>query len=194
MKRTSRWIAPRFVLGAVLSIATVSFAFFLVTTFSGEGSHEGQTGSAAKENHALPVTVSFPDGVTPTNPVPLTLEVENPGSAAATVAGPVVTIETPTDPICGESWLQILPEKFNGEEETVMTEKLAGVNTEALGSIPAGAGPKSIGFYYRSNGGLGAEQVKRFVLEFKPGLSAGTDETSCASAPVKVTAKLTTPH
>jgi hypothetical protein len=152
VKRSPKWFASRGVFGAVLSIATVSFAFFLVTTFSGEGSHEGTTGAAAKETLSLPVTVSFPDGVTPTNPVPLSLEVENTTGKAATVAGPVVTIETPTDPICGENWLQVLPEKFNGEEETVMTAKLSGANTEALAPIPSGGGPKSILGFYRLNG------------------------------------------
>jgi hypothetical protein len=191
MKRIAKWSVPRLALGAVLSIAAVSAAFFLTTTFSGEGSHEGQTGTAAEENHALPLTVSFPDGVTPTHSVPLTLMVENTTGKTATVAGPVVTIETPTDPQCGAEWLEVFPELNSGEKDAVMAARLAGTNTKPLATIPAGGGPKNVLTFYK----VAAEtpELNRLLLQFKPSMNT-VDETACANAPVKVVAKLTAPH
>jgi hypothetical protein len=186
MKRVLKWSTPRVLLGAALSIATVSFAFFLVTTFSAEGSHEGKTGAAAHENHALPLAVAFPDGITPTNQVPVTLEVENPNAQAVELAGPVVHIATPTDPICGEQWLEVWGETTGGEESSAFTERAAGTNTDALKAIPAKAAKANVLTYLPG--------VKQVYMRFKPSLVAGTDQTQCAEVPVKITAALTAPH
>jgi hypothetical protein len=182
----------RLALGAALAVATTAFAFFLVATFSGEGSATQNSGSAPESHHTLPVTVSFAEGVTPANPVPVSLMVENPSSEAAVVTGPKVVISTPAVPQCGEEWLEVEPETFSGEVEEAMAAKMSGANTEVLAPIPAGAGPKSIGNYYRSNGGAGVELVKRFVLRFKPSMES-VNETACQNTAITITAKVQSP-
>lgn len=188
MKRSPRWYLKRAVLGAALSVATMAAAFFAITTYVSEGSHEGSTGAAAEVNHALPMTVSFPNGLTPTAPQKLTIEVENNTSATATAAGPRLEIKTPTIPICGEQWLEAFPENEAGEEQTALAGRFAGTNTAALEPIPAGGGPKNVLTFFSST-----PKVKQILLRFKPSLTAATDQTACANQPVKVIAKLTKP-
>lgn len=185
MKRSPKWFLKRFVLGGALSVAVVAAAFFVVTDYTSEGSHEGTTGSTSEAAHPLPLTVSFPDGVTPTHPVPLTIEVENDAAVPVELAGPQIEIKTPTDPVCA-SWMEAFPENESGTENTGVAERISGADMRPLKPIPAGAGPANVLSYY--NGTL-----KQITLRFKPSLVAGTDQTSCANQPVKVTAKLVTP-
>jgi hypothetical protein len=191
MKRIAKWSVPRLALGAVLSIAAVSAAFFLVTTFVSSGEHSGKTGAAAKENHALPMTVSFPESeLTPSHPVPLSIMVENNSGQTATVSGPVVTIETPGDPICGAQWLEVMPEDNSGEADAVFAAKLAGTDTKPLKPIPAGGGPKNILQFFEHV--EGTSELNRLMLQFKPADNA-INETQCAEQTVIVKATLGAP-
>lgn len=187
MKRSPKWFLKRLALGAALSVAVTAVAFFTVTTFVSEGSKEGTTGATTEVNKPLPVTVSFANGLTPTNPVKLTVEVENNTTETARVGGPKLEIKTPTIPICGEQWLEAFPENELGEENTALAARFNGSNTAALEPIPAGA-KKDILTYFNST-----PKIKQILLRFKPGLIGSTDQTACASQPVKVTAKLTKP-
>jgi hypothetical protein len=187
MKRNPKWHLKRAVLGAALSIAVTAAAFFTLTTFISSGEHEGTTGAVTEVNKALPMTVSFANGLTPTNPVKLTVEVENNSGQIATAAGPRIEIKTPTIPICGEQWLEAFPETETGEEQAALAARFAGTNTAALEPIPAGV-KKDVLTYFNST-----PKVRQILLRFKPGLISTTDQTSCASQPVKVIAKLTKP-
>jgi hypothetical protein len=65
LKRITRWGAPRVILGALLSIAAVSLAFFATTTFDSSAEHSAKAGEAEHLTHPLPLTVAFPEGLTP---------------------------------------------------------------------------------------------------------------------------------
>ena len=172
-------------------MATTAMAFFLVTSFVSSGEHSGKTGAATKENHALPLTVSFPESeLTPSHPVVLSIMVENNSGQTATVSGPVVTIGTPGDPICGEQWLEVMPEDQSGETDAVFAARLAGTNTKALKPIPAGGGPKNIVSFVEHV--EGKSDLNRLLLQFKPEDNA-INETQCAEQTVVVKATLGTP-
>lgn len=165
-----------FIAGFLVSLA----AAFFVATYLSEGTKEGKTGSAG--NQAQPVNISFPDGLTPTNPVPVTATVENNSGGSRTWKSFKMEISTPTVPICGQQWLQLRPEKTDGTTSTAWEQIIAGTNTTPLTPISAGS---------RNIFNSGPDTLKAVYLEFKPALVGTTDQRSCENVSVKVTGKLT---
>jgi hypothetical protein len=183
VNRISRWLAPRFVLGAALSIAAVSAAFFLVSVFSAEGEHTAPTGSAPTESKSLPLTVDFPSGLTPAHAVPLTLEIENTASAAAAnLTGPKIEIKVPGDPICA-TWLEAYGENGEGHEAKGLMMRFSGASTSLLEPIPAGA--KGDVLKYANQ----AEHFRAF-LRFNPKMAEEIDQNQCTEQAVTVKATL----
>jgi len=187
--RHIKWTAPRIAVGIALSLTVSAFAFFAATILNdSEASHTAKSGAAEVIHKPLPMTVTFPEGVTPAMAagVPLTMTVANNTEKAASLAGPEISISVPSDPICA-SWLEVWGETQTGEESAPFAERAAGTNTtDPLKPIPANSAATDVLTYFPS--------VKQLYLRFKPSLVAGTDQTQCAGQPIQVAAKLTTPH
>ncbi|HEX3241118.1 MAG TPA: hypothetical protein VHR18_13410 [Solirubrobacterales bacterium] len=166
--------------GAAFSLAAAALAFFAVT-YLAEGSKEGTTGGAAEST--LPISVSFANGLAPGKPVALTATVNNSTTGTVKFGHLVPKIETPTVPVCGESWLELYAESGPG-----LADWQTAINT---GLPPAGKQ-----FTYEKGsavdlfGGLGTEKRAEFILRFKPSTES-TNQTACANVPVKVSFKLT---
>lgn len=165
-KSKRRW-SMRAAAGFMGLIVSVSAAFFL-TTYIGDGSHEGKTGTHAAPK-TLPVLISFPESqLAPEHPVEVTAKLENTTGKAVSFQKLKLTAETPTVPKCGSEWLKFREE--GGTEPEVWQGVVNG--TQSPGAIPAGTSN------ILTNGG-------KLFLEFDPSKNS-VDETSCENVPVIV--------
>jgi hypothetical protein len=181
VKRSPKWFLKRFVLGAALSVAAVAAAFFVMTTFVSEGSHEGTTGSGGShiENEAQPVDIQFPDGLTPeAGGVPVTATVNNESGEPREWAHFLMSVETPTFPECGEDWLEL---HALGAGAEWWEREFRGETELSLEPIPVG----------EQNIFAAAEPPTTVELRFDPTVAATTNQSACEGIPIIVTGKLT---
>lgn len=158
--------------GAAFAIAAAALAFFAVT-YIGDGEHQGTTGGGSTQS--LPVTISFPDGLTPTNRVPISAEVENTTSGSLSFKNFTLTAETPTVPKCASEWLRFRAEvTSSGLKDEIWDKVIHGEYTGTIG--PYAPGKHAI--FTASGTGV--------YLEFSPTKSGETDQSSCQEVPVKV--------
>lgn len=160
---------------------TAAVAFFLATLI-GDGSHEGLTGEGPTEN--LPVSIDFPDGVSPDNPVEVSATITNETTVPIELMRFEMDVETPSVPVCGEEWLRIRPEVEGGGTSNNWEGKLAGENENPFG--PYAPGEQDV------FDGINPE-LEAVWLEFDPALTEGTDQSACEEVPVVVTAHAETP-
>jgi hypothetical protein len=173
----------RVVFGAALSIAMVATAYFAGTYLSTGVSPERQTGTG-EGNIAMPISIDFPSGLTPANPVPVTATVNNTTGRDITWRAFTTEIVTPTAPICGEEWLRIDVEKTEGGISSIWTDVQAGVHPYSLKPIPPGV--HSIWNY-----GPLVPTISQATLRFDPTIAGTTDQALCENVPVKIVGHLT---
>jgi hypothetical protein len=160
-------------------IVSVAAAFFLAT-YIGDGSHEGTTGEGIEES--LPVLVSFPDGVTPTNPVEVSAALENTTSETITFTSFTMDVETPSFPKCGNEWLDVVAKKAADGVDPYWNDTIHGkVRGEGIVGSPFPAN-KTTPIATKNNFGESVE----LWLEFKSGPAGTTDQSACESIPVVV--------
>lgn len=180
MKRP-KWFLKRAVLGGALASVAVALAAFVVVTYVSEGSHSGLTGSSTTENKSQPLTVSFPNGVSPQGGrVEVTVEATNTTSAPVEWSGPKMEIVTPGSTCASQ--LELYAEKADGTESVPGNERIAGTNTAKLEAVAAGA---------KVNPFLmipGTNDAAHVWLQFKSSVSK--TDLSCAEKEVQVKAKL----
>lgn len=167
--------------GFIVSMA----AAFFVATYLSEGSREAKTGTAG--NVAQAVTINFPDGeLTPTHPVAVTATVNNTSGEPRVWKSFVMSVKTPSVPVCGEQWLEIYPEREQTagvkSEAPAWSSIIKGTNSTPMAAIPTGVH----NIFDTANGELTA-----VWLRFKPGLVGSTNQKSCEGIPVVVSGKLT---
>lgn len=171
-------------LGLLVSVAA---AFFL-STYIGEGTYEAKSGGSTKTT--LPLVLSFPEGVTPTNPVELTAKLNNTSTETLTFHTIKLTPETPSFPKCGTEWLTITAkgaEAVNNAwwqatiEGTTRSES-SGVGKFAPGLLPLIQRSEAEGSSHEGS-------AVKLWLEFKAS-KVGTDQSACQEIPVKVTGKI----
>lgn len=168
------------VCGFIVSMA----AAFFVATYLSEGTHEANTGTEG--NKAQTVTISFPDGeLTPTHPVPVTATVNNTSGAPRVWKSFVMSVATPTVPVCGSTWLELYAQRDKAgvkSEAPAWAEIIKGTNSTPMAPIPTGVQ----NIFSTANG-----ELENVYLRFKPGLAESTNQKTCEGVPVKVTGKLT---
>lgn len=167
------------VFGAVSALATMALAFFAVT-YLGDGSHEGTTGGGSTES--LPVNVNFADGLTPSNPVEVTAELENTSGESLRFTNFELTAETPSIPQCGNEWLTFKVEQLEGTSGSALSKWISAIGGE--GTEANFIGPLSTGTSSIFDG-----EVKVY-LQFKSGLAGEVDQSACQEVPVIVNGHL----
>lgn len=173
-KSKRRW-SMRAAAGFMGLIVSMGLAFFL-TTYVGDGSHEGKTGTHGAPK-ALAVVINFPtEQLTPTNRVEVTANLENTSGKALTFKSFPMKVETPTVPKCGSEWL-ILSAEGSTLTGGGYANVIKGTNEKSLDPIPTGTN------VILDNGG-------KIWLEFDPSKTAATDQSSCEGIPVKVSGHL----
>lgn len=157
--------------GAALAGLTITAAFaFFFATLIGDAEHEGQTGKGPTE--VLPVTLSFPDGLTPESPVEMTATLNNETAGTISLDTFEMELETPTVPACAENWLEAWAERVsNGEQHTTLQAVLDGTNEGTWGEYAPG-----------TQNVFPTAAVKVW-LRFDPSTTA-VDQSSCEQAPV----------
>lgn len=166
--------------GFIVSMA----AAFFVATYLSEGSKEAKTGTAG--NVAQAVTVNFPDGeLTPTHPVAVTATVNNTSGEPRVWKSFVMSVKTPTVPVCGEQWLELYAQRDQSgvkSEAPAWGQIIKGTNSTPM--APIATGVQNI--FNTANG-----ELENVYLRFKPGLVGSTNQKSCEGVAVAVTGKLT---
>lgn len=169
------------VLGLIVSMAA---AFFL-TTYTGEGTYEAKSGGNSKTN--LPLVLSFPEGVSPTNAVELTAKLNNTTTETITFHTLTLTTETPAFPKCGSEWLTITAKGAEAANNTWWQETIEGkTRSEGVGVGSFGPGLLPLLARKESEGGTHEGASVKLWLEFKAS-KTGTDQSACENIPVKVT-------
>ena len=181
MSRINRKGLRAVAFGVAFSLAVAAFAYF-AATFIAEGSHEGTTGKGIEET--LPALVSFPDGLTPEQRVPVTVEVENnDGHEATFTKFTLGGIETPAVPKCGSEWLKVAA-TTEGSVNTEMQEVIEGKRSLPK-TLAVKAGETKPVTLETSTG-----KKVTFYLEFKSSLASTTNQSSCEETAVVVNAHL----
>lgn len=153
--------------------ATLAVAFF-IGHYVSEGTHTGKTGKGGTGTKVVPMNISFPEGqLTPTNPVELSVSVNNTTTKTLTFHHLSMTVTDP--PSCPASLFHV---KAKGLNESWWNEALSGV-AQTFEFSPGTHTLESANH---------TEPPVVFWLELE---ETGTDQSACEEASIAVTGKLT---